>query len=88
MGLPWEDDTGLRPNDVFTNCQVPHNMIGCIGYATNRINEDLTSSLVTSDVLSEGIADCQDYIFGKDLNQEISTMMTNVNQVCVLLDLP
>ena len=88
MGLPWEDDTGLRPSDVFTNCQVPHNMIGCIGYAANRFNEDLTSSLVTSEVLSEGIADCQDYIFGKDLNQEISTMMNNVNQVCVLLDLP
>ena len=81
MPLPWTDETGLIPSDVFTDCAVPAHMIGCIGYAASQINEELTSSLVTNDVLVEGVADCQRYIFGDELESQISTMMRDVNTV-------
>ena len=81
MPLPWVDETGLIPPDVFTDCSVPAHLIGCIGYAASQINEELTSSLVTNDVLVEGISDCQKYIFGEDLDSQISTMMRDVNTV-------
>ena len=81
MPLPWCDETGLIPNDVFTDCAVPAHLVGCIGFAAQQINEDLTSSLVTNDVLVDGISDCQKFIFGADLEREISTMMKDCNTV-------
>ena len=84
MPLPWVDETGLIPSDVFTDCAVPAHLVGCIGFAAQQINEDLTSSLVTNDVLVDGVSDCQRYIFGSDLDQEISTMMKDCNTVSFL----
>ena len=83
-GLSWSDETGLLPSQVFTDCNVPANLIGCIGYAAGRIDESLTASLVTPDVLSHAMSDCQDYIFNDELDKKISTMMNDCNQVCVL----
>ena len=85
MSLPWVDDTGLRPPDVFTNCDVPRNLIGCIGFATDQIDESLTASLVSPDVLVQAMSDCQDYIFNDDLDSKISTMMSDCNQVTCFL---
>ena len=81
MSLPWTDDSGLRPDDVFTNCDVPRNLIGCIGYATEQIDESLTASLVSPDVLVQAMGDCNDFIFNDNLDSKISTMMSDCNQV-------
>ena len=80
-GLSWTDETGLLPTQVFTDCAVPANLIGCIGYATSKIDDSLTASLVTPDVLSQAMSDCQDYIFSDELDKKISTMMKDCNQV-------
>ena len=81
MSLPWSDDTGLRPLEVFTNCDIPKNLVGCIGFAADQIDESLTASLVSPDVLVQAMDDCSEYIFSDDLDEKISTMMTNCNQV-------
>ena len=81
MPLPWTDETGLLSNDVFTNCDIPKNLIGCIGFATDKIDESLTASLVSPDVLVQAMTDCNEYIFNEDLDSKISTMMTDCNQV-------
>ena len=85
MSLPWSDDTGLRPDDVFTNCDVPKNLIGCIGFATEQIDQSLTASLVSPDVLVQAMNDCNDFIFNDELDSKISTMMSDCNQVCFLV---
>ena len=85
MSLPWTDDSGLRPDDVFTNCDVPRNLIGCIGYATEQIDESLTASLVSPDVLVQAMGDCNDFIFNDSLDSKISTMMSDCNQVFLFL---
>ena len=69
--------------DLFTNdiCDEECNNKYCIGYAAGRIDESLTASLVTPDVLSHAMSDCQDYIFNDELDKKISTMMADCNQV-------
>lgn len=81
MSLPWSDETGLLSEDVFTNCEIPKNLIGCIGYAADQIDESLTASLVSPDVLVQAMDDCSEYIFSEQLDEKISTMMTDCNQV-------
>lgn len=81
MSLPWSDETGLLSEDVFTNCEIPKNLVGCIGYAADQIDESLTASLVSPDVLVQAMDDCTEYIFSEQLDEKISTMMADCNQV-------
>ena len=83
-GLPWTDETGLLPTNVFTECQIPANMIGCIGFAASKIDESLTASLVSPDVLVQAMTDCNEFIFNDNLDQKISTMMADCNQVFIV----
>ena len=87
-GLPWTDETGLIPTNVFTECDIPANMIGCIGFATKKIDESLTASLVSPDVLVQAMNDCNDFVFNDNLDQKISTMMSDCNQVSSIFIFP
>ena len=83
-GLNWTDETGLLPTNVFTDCAIPGNLVGCIGYAAGKIDESLTASLVSPEVLAQAMSDCQDYIFNDELDKKISVMMNDCNQVIYL----
>ena len=85
MSLPWSDETGLLSDEVFTNCEIPKNLVGCIGYAADQIDESLTASLVSPDVLVQAMDDCSEYIFSDKLDEKISTMMSDCNQVNIFV---
>ena len=87
MSLDWHDDSGLLPDQVFADCEIPKNMIGVIGFCTSKIDSDLPSStLVSPELVAESVQDCSDFIFSNELDKKISEMMSDVNTVsCFLL---